>query len=103
MLYQLYNLSYWERIRQNKFNNSIHLLPIDWCDLSAIIYNLRHCYNWPISTRYGRNRIAYYRLGSDVDRESLEKPMICYDKKKGAATPSFEKSDTNNPKSEDSD
>ncbi len=71
--------------------------------LSAIIYNLRHRYKWPILTRYDSNRIAYYKLGAEADKALLEKPRSFYAKKKDAATSSFQNSDSNNPKSEDSD
>lgn len=71
--------------------------------LSAIIYNLRHRYKWPISTRYDTNRIAHYKLGQGVETDSLEKPRSFRAKKKGAVTPSSQKSDNNNPKSEHSD
>lgn len=55
--------------------------------LSAIIYNLRHKYNWPIITRYDDGRIAYYRLGRDVDKEGLKKPRSFLKKEKGGCNP----------------
>lgn len=64
--------------------------------LSAIIYNLRYKYKWPIETRYGEGRIALYRLASAVDSEALKKPRSYYLKEKGAGTPSSQ-SDSNNP------
>lgn len=70
--------------------------------LSAIIYNLRHKYKWPIKTRYDEKRIAHYRLASVVDNEALKKPRSYHPEKKGAATPSS-KSDSNNPKPNDND
>lgn len=42
--------------------------------LSAIIYNLRHKYKWPITTRYNNDRIAFYRLGEVSDKEELALP-----------------------------
>jgi hypothetical protein len=59
--------------------------------LSAIIYNLRHRYKWPVITRYDTNRIAYYRLGNEVDKNTLDKPRSFYKSKKGALTPSSKK------------
>ena len=70
--------------------------------LSAIIYNLRHKYKWPIITRYDENGIAYYSLDKDADSEKLKKPRSYYQKKKGARTPSS-KSDSNNPKFDNTD
>lgn len=67
--------------------------------LSAIIYNLRHKYKWPIETRYDEGRIAHYRLDNATDNNALKKPKSFYLKKKGAATPSS-KSDNNNPESD---
>jgi hypothetical protein len=56
--------------------------------LSAIIYNLRHRYHWPIATRYDANRIGHYRLGAGVVADGLKKPRSFFSKEKGAATPS---------------
>ncbi len=70
--------------------------------LSAIIYNLRHEYDWPISTWYDENKIAHYRLEDKTDTDELRKPRSYYPEKKGAATPSS-KSDSNNPNLEDID
>ena len=70
--------------------------------LSAIIYNLRHKYKWPITTRYDENRIAHYKLGKVADTEALKKPRSFHLKKKPAATGSS-KSDSNNPDSDPTD
>lgn len=59
--------------------------------LSAIIYNLIHRYKWPIDKRYDHKGIAYYRLGKNVDKGSLEKPRSFNKKKEGARTPSIKK------------
>lgn len=71
--------------------------------LSAIIFNLRHRYKWPISTRYDSNRIGYYKLGAKADRALLEKPRSFYAKKKDARTSLSQNADSNNPKSDNSD
>ncbi len=42
--------------------------------LSAIIHQLRTRYKWPIATRFDENRIAHYRMGTDVDTDKLKKP-----------------------------
>lgn len=57
--------------------------------LSAIIYNLRHKYKWPIETRYDEGRIAHYMLSGGVDAEALKKPPSFHAKKKPAATGSL--------------
>lgn len=59
--------------------------------LAAVIFQLRHKYNWPIETRYGTNRIAYYRLRRGVDAEALKKPRSFHKKKEDAATSSSKK------------
>ncbi len=55
--------------------------------LAAIIHNLIHKYKWPIDKRYDSKRIAYYRLGGDVDTEALRKPRS-FIKKGGDVAPS---------------
>ena len=89
-------------IRGREISHACEIAEARGWRLSAIIYNLRHKYNWPIVTRYDDSRIAYYRLGHDVDAEELKKPRSFYPKKKGAATPNS-KSDSNNPNSDSND
>jgi len=55
--------------------------------LSAIIYNLRHRYLWPIETRYDEGRIAHYRLENGVDKDSLQQPRSFYKKGEAATSP----------------
>ena len=51
--------------------------------LAAIIWQLIHRYNWPITAvRKGLSRIAYYRLGREADKNALEKPRSYHKKKK---------------------
>jgi len=88
-------------IRGREISHACEIAEAKGWRLSAIIHNLRHGYNWPIITRYGDDKIAYYRLGNDVDAEMLKKPRSFYPKKKGADTPLSKKSDSNNPNPED--
>lgn len=55
--------------------------------LSAIIYNLRHKYKWPIEARYDDSRIAYYRLAKGGNHSELPLPRSAK-KKDGVGTPS---------------
>ncbi len=72
--------------------------------LGAIIHRLRKHYDWPIEVRYDKRRIAYYRLADGTDISILKMPPSCIPKKKkGVAAPLSQKSDSNNPKTEDSD
>jgi hypothetical protein len=87
-------------IRGREISHRCEIAEVNGWRLSAIIYNLRHRYNWPIITRYDQNRIGHYKLGDGVDKDSLAKPRSFYKKKKGAVTPSL-KSDSNNPKPDD--
>lgn len=87
-------------IRGREISHRCEIAEVNGWRLSAIIYNLRHRYKWPIITRYDLNRIGHYKLGAGVERDSLEKPRSFYKKKKGAVTPSL-KSDSNNPKPDD--
>ena len=52
--------------------------------LSAIIYNLRHRYGWPIETEYDGKKIAHYQLRKGIDLEILKLPksFLDYLKKK---------------------
>ena len=54
--------------------------------LAAVIFQLRHKYNWPIETRYDTSRIAYYSLRRDADTDALKKPRSFYKKGEDAAT-----------------
>lgn len=85
-----------ELLKGREISHACEIAEVNGWRLSAIIFNLRHRYNWPISTRYGQNRIAYYKLGRGVATDSLEKPRSFYKKKKDAATSSSQ-SDSNNP------
>ena len=92
-----------ELIKGRELSHAIQIKETRGHRLAAIIYVLKKL-NWPIQTRYGEHGIAYYRLGHEVDTEALKKPRSFYPpKKKGAATPSSKKSDSNNPNPEDSD
>jgi hypothetical protein len=71
-----------ELLRGREISHAHEIAEANGWRLSAIIHNLRHRYNWPISTRYGLNRIAYYKLGNEVDKLELEKPRSFYKKKK---------------------
>lgn len=69
-------------IRGREISHSTEIQESGGWRLSAIIYNLRHRYKWPIITRYDENKIAHYRLGHDVDKETLKKPRSFYKKEK---------------------
>lgn len=47
--------------------------------LSAIIYNLRHRYDWPIDTEYDGKKIAHYQLRKGIDPEILKLPKSFLD------------------------
>ncbi|PCJ95130.1 MAG: hypothetical protein COA45_12440 [Zetaproteobacteria bacterium] len=59
--------------------------------LAAIIHNLKNRYKWPIYKRSGANGVAYYRLGGNVDADTLEKPRSFHKKKEDARTSSIKK------------
>lgn len=59
--------------------------------LAAIIHNLIHKYKWPIDKRYDSKRVAYYRLGRDVDTDALKKPRSFHKKKEDARTSPLKK------------
>lgn len=81
--------------------------------LSAIVEVLRKTYNWPVDTELrGEKRIGYYKLRAGTDPAKLQKPRSynqyvekrnLLEKEKGAATPSPESSDSNNPTANDND
>ena len=78
-------------IRGKEISHADEIEEANGWRLAAIIHKLRYTYNWPIATRYDDNKIAYYRLGKEVDTERLKKPRSFYPKKKGAGTPSSKK------------
>jgi hypothetical protein len=77
-----------ELIKGREISHAHEIAEANGWRLAAIVWVLRHRYNWPIETRYGENRIAYYRLVQNVDIDSLERPRSFHPKKKGGATPS---------------
>ncbi len=77
-----------ELIKGREISHACEIAEAQGWRLSAIIYNLRHKYHWPIETRYDENRIAHYRLARAVDCEALKKPRSFYQKKKGVSAPS---------------
>ena len=62
-----------ELIKGREISHAHEIAEAKGWRLAAIIYQLRNRYNWPIKTRYGANRIAYYSLG-ECDKDKLELP-----------------------------
>ena len=54
--------------------------------LSAIIFNLKHEYNWPILARYNKRRVAFYSLDKNADDSKLRLPRSFAIIRKGDAT-----------------
>lgn len=79
-----------ELIKGREISHAHEIAEANGWRLSAIIWVLRHRYNWPVETRYGDKRIAYYRLVS-VDINALEKPRSFHKKKEDARTSPFKK------------
>ena len=92
-----------ELIKGREISHADEIAEAKGWRLSAIIYNLRHKYNWPITVRYDDQRIAHYKLGHGVDSEALKKPRSFHAKKKGAATPSSQNPDSDNPDPKDNE
>lgn len=71
-----------ELLAGKEISHACEIAAVRGWRLSAIIYNLKHRYKWPILTRKGINNVAFYRLGqSDID--ALEKPRSYYKKENG--------------------
>ena len=79
-----------ELIKGREISHAHEIAEVRGWRLSAIIYNLRHRYKWPILTRYDDCRIAYYRLGKGIKTDELLKPRSFLKHEGSAGTPPSE-------------